>query len=65
MKTPSYSLPDQTTASDINKNSNDLEEMLKRIYRIAQIVANAPSPMSEVGDQDHDAVQKHSNRYLQ
>lgn len=65
MRTPSCSLPDQTAVSDIRPNRKDLEDMLKRIFEIAQIVANATSPGLEVNDRDDPAAQKHNSPYLQ
>lgn len=65
MRTPSSSLPDQTAVSDIRPNRKDVEDMLKRIFEIAQIVANASSPGLEVNGPDDPAAQKHNRPYLQ
>jgi hypothetical protein len=65
VKSPSISLSDQPTLPDIRTDSKNIEVMLKRIFEIAQIVANAPSPGLEVSDQDHQVAQKHSSQHLQ
>lgn len=65
MRTPSSSLQDQTAVSDSRPDRKDVEDMLKRIFEIAQIVSNASSPDLEVNDPDDPAAQKHNRPYLQ
>lgn len=63
MKTPTGTVPDQKSETDLKVR--DAEDMLKRVFAIAQIIANAPSPSLELSDQDQQAAQKHSSHYLQ
>lgn len=56
---------EQTLDSDVRIHEKDIEEMIKRVFAVAQIVASASIDCNASEGQERQAVQKHKLSHLQ